>query len=105
MTINMLTETLVSYHDVTSRVLPAHSGKRIHIATLHRWRTQGLKGVRLASLKLGGRWHTSLEALGRFFDSLSGQNQSPPPGRAANTKPSEASNKALLALREEGLCK
>src|SRR5262245_19011165 len=101
MPINIQSETVVSYQDVITRILPASGGRRVHIGTLHRWRSHGLRGVRLESLKLGGRWHTSLEALQRFFDSLT-------PGRQATPSPDlevaypDRSREALAALAEEG---
>jgi hypothetical protein len=40
-----------------------------HLATLHRWRSRGVKGVKLETLVIGGRRFTSLEALGRFIEA------------------------------------
>ena len=38
-----------------------------HVATLHRWRTRGVRGVRLEAVRVGGRWHTSQAAIERFI--------------------------------------
>lgn len=35
-------------------------GQRLHVSTLHRWRTRGIKGRKLAATRLGGRWFGSL---------------------------------------------
>lgn len=48
------------------------SGKRIHVATFHRWATVGCRGVKLETLQIGGTRRTSQEALQRFFETLSG---------------------------------
>lgn len=39
-------------------------------ATLHRWATDGLKGVRLEVIRIGGTTCTSKSALQRFFNAL-----------------------------------
>jgi hypothetical protein len=101
MPINLQSEQLVSYHDVVSRVIPGREGKRVHVGTLHRWRTHGLRGIRLESIKVGGRWHTSLEGLERFFNALtfSAQpNWDGPVGEAAV----EAKSISLETLKGEG---
>jgi hypothetical protein len=58
------------------RLVPAgRNGKRTHFSTLLRWIVDGAKApsgarVRLEGLRIGNRWHTSLEALQRFADAL-----------------------------------
>jgi hypothetical protein len=44
-------------------------GKR-HVSTVHRYRLDGVAGVRLEALKVGGRWYTSAEAIERFVAAL-----------------------------------
>jgi hypothetical protein len=99
MPINIRTETVVSYLDVVSNILPSRDGRRVHVGTLHRWRTRGLRGVRLHSVKLGGRWHTSVQALQRFFDALTYQGRMAPTDSGARP---DASEHALTALKGEG---
>lgn len=41
-----------------------------HVSTLHRWRTRGVQGVRLATVRLGGRRLVSRAALIEFITSL-----------------------------------
>lgn len=43
-----------------------------HIATLHRWRLRGVRGVKLETVLVGGRRFTSVEALARFTERLNG---------------------------------
>jgi Protein of unknown function (DUF1580) len=50
---------------------PRRRGNRpLHVATLHRWRTRGLKGVLLPAIRVGGQWMTSEAALSRFVTQL-----------------------------------
>ena len=45
-------------------------GSRISPSTLHRWRLVGCSGVKLQTLKIGGRRFSSVEALEKFFESV-----------------------------------
>ncbi len=47
------------------------AGKRVHIATLHRWATRGCRGIQLETIRFGGTRCTSLEAVQRFCERLS----------------------------------
>jgi len=72
MSINIRDEELVRLNDVPKlRNLPAgRSSGRIHISTVYRWASRGLRGVRLEILQVGGSKCTSIEALQRFFENL-----------------------------------
>ena len=61
----LLGEALIGFGEVTRR-FPKASGRGLHVATVHRWRKPGVAGVRLESLRVGGRWMTTLEAIDRF---------------------------------------
>lgn len=78
--------------------LPRFSGKRIHVSTIYRWSSRGLRGVRLETLRVGGRMCTSEEALQRFFERLS----DPAPGQARPSL-SEAARRAEEEADELGL--
>ena len=60
------TETLIAF-DKLPAYLGKLTGKRPHKSSCHRWRTRGLKGVRLETILVGGTRFTSKEALNRFF--------------------------------------
>lgn len=64
MGIDTATETIVSFNDARSAF---KDGRRKSLATLHRWRLRGVKGVRLESILIGGLRYTSLEAIDRFI--------------------------------------
>lgn len=59
-------ETLVSFSDARSAF---RDGRRKSLATLHRWRLHGVRGVRLETLLIGGIRYTSLEAIDRFIQA------------------------------------
>ena len=68
--IDAKTEDLLSLADA-ARVLPRRrGGKRVHVATVYRWSTCGLRGVALETLQVGGTRCTSREALQSFFERL-----------------------------------
>lgn len=91
-----------------AKALPPRNGKRVHISTLYRWTTRGVRGVRLETLPLGGTLATSREALERFFAELarvrSGGADDAPPARPDPIPPSrraeiaEANRRAREAL-------
>ena len=72
--IDIQNEEVVSLAEAAkSKCLPRRrKGKRPHVATLFRWTTVGVRGVVLETLQCGGTRCTSLQALQRFFERLSG---------------------------------
>ena len=54
--------------DPASHGFPRPPGLR----TLYRWSAKGIRGVRLETIRVGGSLCTSVQALQRFFDRLSG---------------------------------
>jgi hypothetical protein len=50
--------------------LGGRGGKRLHVATVHRWCTHGIRGVRLEFVQRGGTRVTTEAALQRFFARL-----------------------------------
>jgi hypothetical protein len=54
-----------------------HVPRRPHPSTLRRWAYEGIDGVRLESCKIGGRRFTTVEALRRFMERLTGGSECP----------------------------
>lgn len=52
-------------------VPPRRRGRPVHLATMHRWRTVGLRGHRLSCIRAGGIWCSSEAALIEFFTNMS----------------------------------
>ena len=70
-------ENLLTLSDA-ARSLP---GGGVHVATVHRWRMKGCRGVKLETILRGGVRYTSTEALERFFaaTTAAADGQSAPP--------------------------
>jgi hypothetical protein len=51
-------------------LLPLIEGKAIDQSAIWRWARQGLQGVKLEHIRLGGRILTTMEALERFTKEL-----------------------------------
>ena len=66
----LLNETLLRFHEVTRLFCARNSNRPIHLSTLIRWRTRGVRGIKLEAVRIGGRWFTSREALARFITRL-----------------------------------
>lgn len=75
--------------------LKGRGGKRIHIATLHRWASAGLHGAKLETMQFGGQRVTSEERLKRFFAALSDPAPRPATRQPVNVQSARAD--AVLA--------
>jgi hypothetical protein len=72
MPIDISREDILSMTQAT-RCVPPLRGRQVAVSTLFRWSTAGLNGVRLETIQIGGTRCTSVQALQRFFDRLSGE--------------------------------
>ncbi|MFT3686359.1 MAG: DUF1580 domain-containing protein [Phycisphaerales bacterium] len=70
--ISVSTETLLTLADVPARLPKRPGGKKLHISAVYRWIRGGISGVVLEAVKIGGTTYTSIEALQRFAQRLSG---------------------------------
>lgn len=69
----IMQERLLTFAEL-ARSLPRRRGDRpVHVATIHRWRSRGLRRIRLEAIRVGGAWHTSREAFCRFVHRLTAQ--------------------------------
>ena len=69
--IDVRTETLFPLDEAPEHIPLHRRGRKVHKHTPRRWMSQGIRGIRLEAIKIGGSWHTSTEALHRFFRALS----------------------------------
>ncbi len=60
-------ETLVQFSSEARTAFPGR--RRLGYATLHRWRSEGVRGVRLETILVGGLRYTSREAIDRFIEA------------------------------------
>ncbi|WP_410001163.1 DUF1580 domain-containing protein [Stieleria sp. JC731] len=78
MAIDVFNEEVVSFAEAAKRLPKIRNGKKLHLSTLFRWAQAGKIAndgmrVRLETIQVGGTRCTSLEALQRFFDRLTGE--------------------------------
>jgi hypothetical protein len=85
-----------------ARLLP----KRPNPATLWRWRTRGVRGVKLETILIGGRRYVSRAALRQFIEAVTAAASGKPDAAAAASnveskrqRPAETSRR----LRQAGL--
>ena len=67
---NVNTEHILTLAQLARRLPARRLGRPVHVSTLHRWRNTGVRGVRLECVRIGGMWHTSLEAYQRWVERL-----------------------------------
>jgi len=99
MPIDPLSDQLLTMTEA-ARLLPKRrGGSKVAITTLWRWRTRGSKGVRLATVRVGGCVYTTAAALRDFIESQSGTAAALP----AAESPSRRSRRAMRELEKMGL--
>ena len=77
MEIDLNREQIISFAELAKSLPGRPSRKPIHLSTIHRWRKNGLRGVHLECVRIGGRWCTSREAFSRFCRRLTALEESP----------------------------
>ena len=74
MQIDLLSDDVLRLSEA-SKILPrGRHGKKIHVSTLWRWSSRGVRGVKLETVRMGGLIYTSKQALQRFFGQLNQVN-------------------------------
>ena len=104
--INVGSEQLLTLSQLAKR-LPRHRNDRpVHPSTCHRWRSPGVRGVRLECLRIGGIWHTSWQAFQRFCARLTAMadGSDAPPAPSGRTAGDEGHQDHVeRELRERGV--
>jgi hypothetical protein len=83
--IDVGTEQLTTLAQLARRIPCRRNARPVHPSTVHRWRSPGIRGIRLECLKIGGAWHTSMEAFQRFCERLSQRDDPSDPIKPAPT--------------------
>ncbi len=96
MSIDVATQTVFPLADTPAHVPRRRGGKKLNKATAFRWAKDGLRGVRLETLRVGGTLCTSVEALQRFFERLSEEEP-----RATQMRTPAARQNALARVDRE----
>lgn len=58
---------LLSLADAAANLPSLKDGRPIHVTTLWRWARYGLRGIKLETIKIGGRVFTNRQSLQKFF--------------------------------------
>ena len=82
-----------------AKQLPRVDGKRVSIPTIWRWATQGVRGVTLETIRLGGRYLTSLAAVERFGHKLAEQGVCKQRPRTPHNRPPACYFGAFVIVR------
>lgn len=105
MAIDVFKETVINLTDATKRLPHVRKGKRIHVSCLWRWTVAGKKcrdgsTARLESIKIDGTTCTSLEALQRFFDRVTGDREVVTPPKLQERQRLQRAEEADRRLKE-----
>ena len=96
----LLGQPLLYFAELFGRLPRGPGGRRVHLSTLCRWRTRGVRGVRLAAVRVGSRWASSLAAVEQFILAVTLAG-SPP--AATPPPPAAATRRVAAELDREGL--
>jgi hypothetical protein len=75
--IDPFTEQVLPFAQVARRLPSIRGGRAVNPATIWRWASHGVRGVKLETIQIGGTSCTSLDALRRFFARLDDKPESP----------------------------
>lgn len=81
--VDLLSEQALTLSQAAATLPCRRGGRPTHSATLFRWATEGLRGVKLEVVQVGATKCTSREALQRFFAKLAEATQSAKAGESA----------------------
>lgn len=98
MSIDVNSEGLIPFSDART-AFPG--GKRLSLATLHRWRLSGVRGTKLETCLVGGLRYTSREAIQRFI-AHQNRDETPAPALTAKQRRKQAET-ADRILQEAGI--
>ena len=98
MSIDVETEDLIPFSEART-AFPG--GKRLSLATLHRWRLSGVRGVRLETCVVGGLRYLSRESISRFI-AAQNRDETPAPAITAKHRRTQAES-AMKVLEAAGL--
>ena len=95
--IDVTSETLIPIGK-TAGEIERLTGDRPHRATIERWRMRGCHGVKLETVKIGGKRYTSQEALHRFVAAVTAAADG---DSHATTQPSAERRRAIQTANRE----
>jgi hypothetical protein len=100
------TENVVTLSEAAAH-LPRLNGRKPHTSTLWRWARKGIRGIKLETRRVGGRFVTSVEALDRFAKTLSeiplADRPDPPPKPPTDRQRQRSVEQAERTLAKAGI--
>jgi len=84
---------------LATKKLPGKPG----LATLHRWRLNGIDGVKLETFLLGGRRCTTMEAFTRFCEAVTAARDKKPPQTRTTREKMKQRGQADRILAKAGI--
>ena len=104
MGIDLKNETRIDLVEAPHYLGKGRNGRPMHIATLIRAVTRGIRGVRLEALRFGNRWVTSVEALERWGVRMAETSVSPetPTARRSRRTRQLDDDRAAAELKRRG---
>lgn len=106
MAIDVFKEEVLSLKQAAQRLPNISNEKKLHVSTIWRWTLGGKRCpdgsiTRLETIKIGGTTCTSVEALQRFFDRLTGNMEVVTPPTLTERQRQKRSEDAARRLKEE----
>ncbi|WP_337175091.1 DUF1580 domain-containing protein [Paludisphaera sp.] len=94
-------DRLLSARDVTEILPRRRRGRKLHVATVHRWWTTGYRGVVLGCVRIGNQRFTSMASLESFIRRMSELDRRASPGETSgrDAAPPTAAPASNLAER------
>ncbi len=100
--IDIATETVLSLKEAREKLPRRRNSARPDLATMYRWaQPQGVRGVRLETIMIGGTRCTNLESLQRFFNALTAAAEAERPAPT----PTEKNRKEKIEAAEKRLAR
>jgi hypothetical protein len=65
--IDFKSNAVFSLLELTGKLPRNNNGRKISISTIHRWIVRGVRGVKLSSVRIGGRRYVTARALSEFL--------------------------------------
>lgn len=97
--LSITAETLLSLKQARNEF-----ANRPSLPTLWRWILRGTKGIRLESVRIGGRRYTSVEAIARFMEATAKADRlAAKPKQTKKDKQNQSLARAKLALDQFGI--
>jgi Protein of unknown function (DUF1580) len=93
MPIDPLSDEILTFSQAARRLPRLRNDRPVSPATIWRWATVGLRGVKLETTKVGSVNCTSIEALRRFLDHLNGQPKPSAPAKQRNDSEADVEQK------------